>query len=234
MSQIESMSMKGTHKRFMEYFDTFNYSEGAKVLDIGAGHGAFTKKLYDKGFNMGACELFPELFEFDKVECKKVDVTAKFPYSDSSFDAAIAIEVSEHIIDHEVFFAEVSRILKPNGRLFVTTPNVVSLKSRFSFLIKGYNYSFPFLEMKDYGGLQHVASLTLDQYNYAAVKNGFEKAQYSIDKFQKSSMWLFPVFYPLIWLLNIFKKSNPHNKIKLLLGRLIFMSFKNSKVTKTK
>lgn len=230
MSEIKSMSMQGTHESFMKYFSTFNYPKGAKILDVGAGHGAFTKKLFNKGYNMSACEMFPELFNFEEVECKKVDVTDEFPYPDNYFDAAIAIEVSEHIIDHETFFNEINRILKPGGRFFISTPNVLSLKSRFWFLVRGHNYTFPFLEMKDYGGLQHVASITLDQYNYIAVKNGFHKAQYDVDKIQKSSLWLFPILFPLIWLLNfIFRMPRFHNKIKLLIGRLIFMSFKSAK-----
>src|SRR5262249_18850391 len=37
----------------------------------------------------------------------------------ASFDAVIAIESSEHMVDLEAFFAEVARVLKPGGRFVV-------------------------------------------------------------------------------------------------------------------
>lgn len=230
MTEIKPIAMPGTHQSFLKYFNHFAHIKSLKILDVGAGHGAFTKKLYDMGFDISACDLFPEIFMFDKIECKKADITQKLPYPDNSFDLAIAIEVSEHIIDHELFFRELSRILKPEGQLFLSTPNILSLKSRIRFLFRGFNYSFGPLDMKNYDGLQHVTSLTLDQYNYIAVKNGFKKAKFEIDKKQNSSTWLFIFLFPFIWLNRKIKNaSNFHNNTKLLLGRLLFLNFENNK-----
>ena len=89
-----------------------------------------------------ACDLFPELFEFSPVECTKVDITRPFPYPENFFDLIIAIEVSEHIIDHENFFSESGRILKPEGKLYITTPNILTLKSRVRFLFSGFFLAF--------------------------------------------------------------------------------------------
>ncbi len=192
MEEIKPITMLGTHQRFLTHLESEPISKKSKILDIGAGHGAFSKKLHEKGFDVSACDFFPEHFYFKEIECKKVDVTQKFPYDDNSFDAAIAIEVSEHINDHEVFFKEISRILKPEAKLYITTPNILSLKSRIRFLFSGFFYSFNPLEIKNYDGLQHVSSLTLNQYDYVAIKNGFLNATVSIDKKQSTSQWLMP------------------------------------------
>jgi SAM-dependent methyltransferase len=228
MREIPPIAMPGTHTSFLKYFNDFSFDKKNKILDVGAGHGAFTKRLYDMNYDISACDLFPEIFRFDKIECKKADITKKLPYPDNFFDLVIAIEVSEHILDHELFFRELSRILKPSGQLLLSTPNILSLKSRIRFLFTGFYYSFNPLEMKNYDGLQHVASLTLDQYNYVAVKNGFNEAKYEIDKKQKSSMWLMAFLFPFIWLNNKRKKvSKIHSDSKLLLGRLLFLNFEN-------
>ncbi|MBU1368944.1 MAG: class I SAM-dependent methyltransferase [Bacteroidetes bacterium] len=230
MEPIKPIAMPGTHQRFLKYFNSFNHSKSLKILDIGAGHGAFTKVLNEKGFDVSACDLFPEIFMYDSIPCKKADITKELPYPDNAFDLAIAIEVSEHIIDHEQFFNEINRILKPQGLLYLSTPNILSLKSRLRFLFNGFFYSFGQLDLNNNDGLQHVASLTLDQYNYVALRNGFRKACYEIDKKQKTSTWLLIFLFPFIWV-NTKAKKSPimHNTHKLLLGRLLFLSFQNRK-----
>ena len=220
--------MPGVHAKFLKFFKRKSESAKQKVLDMGAGHGAFSIKLFDLGYEVHACDLFPELFEFDKVECKKVDITKSFPYPDNFFDIVIAIEVSEHILDHETFFSETSRILKPEGKLYLSTPNMLSLKSRMRFLFTGFFYSFDPLELKNYDGMQHVASLTLDQYNYLAVKHNFELAEVEIDRKQSTSQWLLFFLYPFMFLFQKIRKSDSkHNSRKLMLGRLLFLTFQD-------
>ena len=230
MTEIKPITMPGTHQRFLKFFKEKEEPASLKVLDMGAGHGAFSQKLYELGYQVYACDLFPELFQFDPVECTKVDITKTYPYPDNYFDLIIAIEVSEHILDHENFFGECSRVLKPDGKLYITTPNILTLKSRILFLFSGFFLAFKPLELKNYDGLQHVASLTLDQYNYVAVKNNFHTAALDIDREQSSSKWLLLLLFPWIWLYPRIKKmSTMHNQRKLLLGRLLFLTFRNNK-----
>jgi 2-polyprenyl-3-methyl-5-hydroxy-6-metoxy-1,4-benzoquinol methylase len=187
------------------------------------------------GYDVYACDLFPEIFEFDKIECTKVDITKAFPYPDSFFDLIIAIEVSEHILDHETFFGETGRILKPTGKLYLSTPNVLSMKSRMQFLFSGYLFAFKPLELQNYDGLQHVASLTLDQYNYLAVKNNYKTAEFDIDRKQSTSKWLLFFLFPAMFIYSKVRKiDSKHNQRKLLLGRLLFLTFRNNKVLTAK
>lgn len=225
---VVPIAMPGTHQSFLKYFTKKSLDHNLKILDVGAGHGAFTKRLHEMGYDVAACDLFPEIFHYNQIECQMVDITSTFPYPDNTFDIAIAIEVSEHIQDHDMFFSELSRIIKPGGQLFLSTPNILSLKSRIRFLFRGFFYSFKPLEMNNYDGLQHVCSMTIDQYNYAAIKNGFGAAAFDIDRMQNSSRWLLIPIYPFIWLDQLIKKtSDVHNKIKLLIGRILFLNFEN-------
>lgn len=224
--EIKAITMPGVHQKFLGYFSKNPLPEGAAVLDIGAGHGAFSKRLFDQGYNVSACDLFPELFHFSEIPCEKVDITEPFPYPDHSFDGVVGIEVLEHILDHENFFRECDRILKPGGKLYLSTPNILSLKSRVRFLFRGFYYSFGPLEMDNHDGLQHICSRSLNQYNYIARKYGLGDAHVEVDREQNSSKWQYIVMKPLIWANSKIKKaSNIHNKRKLLLGRVLFLTY---------
>jgi 2-polyprenyl-3-methyl-5-hydroxy-6-metoxy-1,4-benzoquinol methylase len=163
--QIKPIAIPGIHARFYEYFrKTYGGSKSLKILEVGAGHGALTQKLWNDGYAVEACDLYPEIFYFKEIKCRKADLTEKLPYPSDSFDAIIGVEVMEHIHDHELFFKESHRLLKKNGRLMVSTPNILSLKSRVRFLFTGFFYSFKPLDHQNNDGLQHLASLTIDQY----------------------------------------------------------------------
>lgn len=229
-AEIKPITMPGVHTRFLKFFSGRSEPAGLKTLDVGAGEGALTQKLHDMGYDMQACDFSPEAFKFSKVSCEGVDITGPFPYTDGSFDLVIAVEVTEHILDHENFFSEINRILKPGGKLYISTPNILSMKSRFRFLFQGFPYGFKPLNMSQYDGMQHVASLSLDQYNYLAIKHGFKEAEYSIDRRQSTSHWLRAILFPLMIFSRKMKGYYPiHNQKDLLLGRLLFMVFTKEK-----
>lgn len=224
-NKVVPISIPGIHQAFWPWFIEKTGGQKIKVLDCGAGHGAFTKKLVEAGYDVEACDLFPEIFYYEGVSCKKADVTDHLPYPDNTFDAIVAMEIMEHIQDHEVFFKEANRILKPGGSVYISTPNILSLKSRSRFLFTGYFYSFKPLELKNYDGLQHVASLTLDQYNYLGIKHGFKSAEISVDKRQSTSLlllWLWPIMKLME---GVKKTSGFHNQWDLITGRILFMRY---------
>jgi SAM-dependent methyltransferase len=224
---IQPITMPGVHSRFLEYFKKQEKDPSKKVLDLGAGQGALSQRLHRMGYEVSACDLFPENFKYKGVNCDRVDVTEVFPYTHDIFDLVIAIEVTEHILDHENFFKEINRILKPGGKLYISTPNILSLKSRVRFLFRGFPYAFKPLVLENYDGLQHIASLSLDQYNYIAVKYNFYTAEFGVDRLQSTSRWLYIFLNPLLWLNRQIKGFDPmHNQKILLTGRLLFMSFR--------
>jgi len=225
---LSPIAMPGTHEQFLAFLEKTEGKEGQgqKVLDIGAGHGAFSQQLHRMGYEVSACDLMPDLFQFEEIECKRVDVTQEFPYPDGHFDMLIAIEVMEHFNGQDHFFREACRILKKGGRLFITTPNILSLKSRMRFLLGGFYYSFGPLDHSLHDGMQHVSALTFDQFNYWATKNGFGPAKLDTDKLQKSSRWL-SFLIPFQWLYLKWKGVKPlHNQRKLLYGRILFLTFR--------
>lgn len=225
MKEIRPISMPGIYQRFMPYFRQRLPDTQAHVLDVGAGHGAFSKEIHELGYQVTACDFAPEIFYYDQIQCHRADLTQSLPFEDNTFDAIVAMEVMEHILDHEVFFREAQRVLKPGGKLFISTPNILSFKSRVRFLFTGFFYSFQPIEMPNRDGLQHVASLTLDQYNYLAARHNFGEGRVDYDKPQSTSRWLM-FLYPVARLYTRLKKLRPiHNDPGLLTGRVLFLHY---------
>jgi len=229
--EIKELATPAIHDSFFVFF-TSRHSDKAnlKVLEIGAGQGAFTKRLYDAGYDISACDLSPDNFKFGKVDFHEADLTKELPYQDNTFDVVIAVEVMEHLADHENIFLELNRILKPSGEFIFSTPNILSLKSRLRFFLSGFCYSFNPLDMNNFDGMQHISSITYDQYCYLAAKYKFKPGDISFDKKQNTSLILL-IFYPLLFLFSCIKGKGfkRHNIFKLLVGRTLFVCFsKNS------
>ena len=63
------------------------------------------------------------------------------PFPDNYFDCVLLMEVVEHLRNPYVVLPEINRIIKKDGYLILSTPNILSLKSRFRFLLEG-NYEY--------------------------------------------------------------------------------------------
>lgn len=227
-NEIVPIAIPGIHERFFGLFKkiTKGYST-PKVLEMGAGHGAFTKKLHDNGYDVYANDLFPEYYRFNEVECIQVDITDKQPYEDNTFDVILAIEVMEHIHDHNIFFRECNRILKPGGIVVISTPNILSLKSRVRYLFSGFFYSFKPLVHEQTDGLQHISSLTIDQYKNLGFVNKFKEIDVHVDRKQTTSK-LLSFLIPFMWVYCKIKKLDYsiHNQWEYMTGRVLFMVFR--------
>ena len=87
---------------------------GTKIIDIGAGRNKYKKYFNDCDFKT---QDFQQYGEIDYVS----DIIS-IPVSDQSFDVIICTEVLEHVIRPDLGIAEMSRVLKPGGVAYITTP----------------------------------------------------------------------------------------------------------------
>ena len=193
------LAIHGTHEWIMNSLRrVLPAGRGVRILEIGAGEGALCQRLMRAGHHVLACDLHPEHFRLPGVECRKVDGSVALPFDTADFDVVLAVEVVEHMESHRGFFDEVARVLKPGGAFVFTTPNILSLKSRVTFLLSGYFYSFgplPIGRSRDLPPL-HISPFTLDRYRYLLSQSGLLVESVLTDKFQRSSMlwaWTIPL-----------------------------------------
>ena len=109
--------------------------QGKKVLDIPAGSGFTSKILLEHGAEVLALDLFPEFFKIDEIECKKANLSEKLPIPDNSLDMIVCQEGIEHLPNQLFALKEFNRVLKEDGILMITTPNISHLRSKVSYLL---------------------------------------------------------------------------------------------------
>lgn len=75
----------------------------------------------------------------------------KFPFEDSSFDVVVFCEIIEHLLmDPVAVLREIKRVLKPEGKLILSTPNVARLENVLRLAV-GANIYDPYSGHGPYG-----------------------------------------------------------------------------------
>jgi len=109
-----------------------------RLLDAPAGEGALAERLHSLGFQVVCGDIEPRRFRAAGLACEPLDLDGRLPYADGSFDAVTCIEGIEHLENPHHTVREFARVLRAGGCLVVSTPNLVSIKSRLRFLLYGY------------------------------------------------------------------------------------------------
>lgn len=106
--------------------------EGTRVLDAGCGEGV----LVDEYAGRLAIEGVDPNYSSDLVRHGSL---TQLPYPDASFDRALCLDVLEHLTfdEQREALAELHRVVRPGGELFVSVPNLAHLQSRIHFLLLG-------------------------------------------------------------------------------------------------
>jgi ubiquinone/menaquinone biosynthesis C-methylase UbiE len=113
------------------------------IVDIGCGYGVLTKNFTDKAdvYGVDINDKYLEIAKENKLIPVKADISGKLPFKDEFADVIVAGEVIEHTLEPEKVLKEFNRVLKKDGKLIITVPNVSSVASLF-FLIF-YNRPLP-------------------------------------------------------------------------------------------
>ena len=112
---------------------------GPSIMDAPAGKGTLSAELVQIGFQVTACDLHPERIAVPGIRCERVDLSEPFPFTAEQFDGIACLEGIEHLEDQYRFMRECWRVLRPGGKILITTPNILSLKSRIAWLFTGAN-----------------------------------------------------------------------------------------------
>jgi SAM-dependent methyltransferase len=118
--------------------DRLGLPAGATLLDLGCGHGRHTFDALRRNLDVVAFDLDVEALQKvtamtaamkleSEVPARVLDGVVRgdalrLPFDAGSFDAILVSEVLEHIPDDRVAMVEISRVLKPGGRLAVSVP----------------------------------------------------------------------------------------------------------------
>ena len=97
-----------------------DYFTGKSVCDLGCGD-QYISKAFEKrgaiyrGLDINQCDLEKEVF----------------PVEEKSVDIAVCLALIEHLTDPGHFLAEIKRILRPGGLLWMSTPDIQACGPKF-------------------------------------------------------------------------------------------------------
>jgi 2-polyprenyl-3-methyl-5-hydroxy-6-metoxy-1,4-benzoquinol methylase len=123
-----------------------NTKESFKILDIGTGFGILPYlilKVFPHhtilAVDVEMSKTIQKRLEYYGVETEnniKIAPGKRLPFNASEFDVVLLIEVLEHVIDDpRHVLKEVARILRHEGTLVLTTPNLASIYNRLRLLM---------------------------------------------------------------------------------------------------
>ncbi len=106
--------------------------KGLKIIDIGCGGGLISEPVAKMGAEVTAIDAGEKNIEIAKIHAQKSGLKINYVKSSvedldkkyqANFDVVLALEIVEHVSDVEDFIKESTKLLKPNGLLFIATLN---------------------------------------------------------------------------------------------------------------
>lgn len=159
---------------------TKRLAPGAKILDLGCGEGALSQRLVDAGYGVTSVDKNPEYFKCNGSKYVRIDFDDGSQLSNfivehnSHFDAVLGIEVIEHVENQWEYVRGLHKMCKPDGWVFISTPNITSWLSRFQFLLTGRFHQFNDQDLS-YG---HISPLSQWEFNNLLSSVGFVDLHY--------------------------------------------------------
>ena len=191
------MNMYDTNKRLDVIFNELlveNIS-GKKLLDAGCGTGWFSKLACQRGARVTSMDLGEKLLSKVALKCQSQRVIGSIldmPFDDNSFDIIISSEVIEHVPEPAKALKELFKVLKPGGKLILTTPN------KFWYFAIWIANTF---KLRPYQGLENWTGWFQMKNNLRAI--GFVEVKMSgIHLFP----FVFKIFNPVLDLFHKFNK----------------------------
>ncbi len=104
---------------------------GMTILELGCGTGYFTRELIRSGANIVAIDVSSELLEIAKAKYSAPNVRYEIQnacalrYPDAIFNSVVGSSILHHL-EIEEALREIYRVLKPDGTIYFTEPNMLN------------------------------------------------------------------------------------------------------------
>lgn len=185
-----------------------------KVCEIGTGSG------YGVEIIAKACDEFVTIDKFQcdidfahhsNVRFMQMEVPPFTGVADNHFDFVITFQVLEHIEDDVFFLREIYRILKPGGKLILSTPNKLQSLTRNPWHVREYTIS----ELKKHFESTGFKTTTDGIFGNQKVDTYLEKNKASIRRITRWDIFNLQYRLPRTWLQIPYDMMNRLNRQKV-------------------
>lgn len=110
--------------------DFVEIPDGGRVLDYGCGHAEYLSDFHSHGVKISGAEINNNVVEACQqagYDVHKVNEFTSIPFEDKTFDVVYLMQVFEHLRDPHGFMAELSRVTRVGGVLYLAVPNSESI-----------------------------------------------------------------------------------------------------------
>lgn len=112
----------------LDYYFAIAGESPLRILDVGCAQGTLALLLAERGHKVTAVDIRPQFLDYARSRYShgEIDFLAANVLEDElpdGFDLVFANQIIEHLVYPAQLLERLSRLLKPGGRLIVTTPN---------------------------------------------------------------------------------------------------------------
>jgi 2-polyprenyl-3-methyl-5-hydroxy-6-metoxy-1,4-benzoquinol methylase len=195
--QIPENTSRHTHDRVAEL--VLEDGETRRILDIPCGAGAFSYRILNQGKEVISADI-ENLLEFGHERFCIADMNKPLPFHNKEFDAVVCIDGIEHIENPFAFVRECNRILKKDGKLIISTPNITAIRSRWRWFLTGHHNKCksPLNENRP-SPLHHIHMMEYPKLRYILHTSGFKISRINTNRIKPVS-WIYIIFYPFSYL----------------------------------
>lgn len=161
----------------------------ALILEVGSAPFILTLALNKMGYKVVGIDIDPDRFSHFianyKLDVRKLDIErTPLPFPDETFDLILFNEVFEHLrINPIITMTQMRRLLKSQGNLFLSTPNLRSLRGIWMLFFhhKGGHVTTGIYEeykkLELFGHMGHVREYTAKEVSTFLARIGIETRQ---------------------------------------------------------
>ncbi len=221
------------------------YKEAAKlikgkVLEIGSGEGYGIVELASIADSYIAVDKYPsyistEIKEKNDIAFIQAEVPPLKDIDSESVDFVVTFQVIEHIHNDKFFLREIKRVLKPGGKMIMTTPNRLMSLTRSPWHIREYTPE----------AMRNIVKLFFSEielrgvFGNEKVMDYYQKNKESVSRITKWDIfnmqywlprWILQVPYDI---LNRFNRHNLQDDNEGLVSSIEYTDYSISKSSKT-
>ncbi len=134
-SKLREQNRRLQHREIESMKFLIKVFRDGEFLDVGCGDGLFLSKVMkvfpsQKCYGMDFSQAEVDLAVKRGMNVKQGNIEEKFPFQSNKFNIVYAGEVIEHLFNPDHFLEESNRILKEDGYLIISTPNLLAWFNR--------------------------------------------------------------------------------------------------------